>query len=317
MQHKLYRLGVEKLAKEINKGMKFRAPKGAHGFLPALHFLYANKPEIYGTMEPVIHMEEWAWLAGDKECYFFETPELADNLIRSGSNISDTCNIFAENSVFMLALPSVGFEFCNSGLLVTMVNSAARQQMAKEFFGALGLPEPEVKSARELGDITFAITYNSGSAWSRVILPQSRVVELLNTDEQTYCDFMKNEDKFVECFTDVMTLSDAERKEQYKISKLVCSFLVYKQAMPDRIREGMPGKHTYATPVTGKNKSFEIRAPQHRDTLSAHYRSWHFRQLVNEKYYQGEHAKKPIGSRIVFVSDTTVNREQTNHTAEA
>ena len=46
----------------------------------------------------------------------------------------------------------------------------------------------------------------------------------------------------------------------------------------------------------------------------AHYRRWHFRTLKHERYYQsGEWAGKPIGSRVVFVRDSFVNKDVCPH----
>lgn len=39
-----------------------------------------------------------------------------------------------------------------------------------------------------------------------------------------------------------------------------------------------------------------------------HLRAWHFRQLRHERYYQGQYANWPRGSRIVFVSEAQVGR---------
>ena len=47
-----------------------------------------------------------------------------------------------------------------------------------------------------------------------------------------------------------------------------------------------------------------------RKLPGAHYRRWHFRQLRNERYYRGEYANLPRGSRIVFVNEASVNAER-------
>jgi len=42
---------------------------------------------------------------------------------------------------------------------------------------------------------------------------------------------------------------------------------------------------------------------------STHYRSFHFRQLMHERYYKNEYENIPVGSRIVPVRDTFVNKD--------
>lgn len=38
-------------------------------------------------------------------------------------------------------------------------------------------------------------------------------------------------------------------------------------------------------------------AQREGESPSAHYRLWHFRQLRDERYYQGKHQNRPVGSR--------------------
>ena len=44
--------------------------------------------------------------------------------------------------------------------------------------------------------------------------------------------------------------------------------------------------------------------------------TWHFRQLRNERYYRGEHANTPVGSRWVFVAPELTDTEKKKHLVE-
>lgn len=44
-------------------------------------------------------------------------------------------------------------------------------------------------------------------------------------------------------------------------------------------------------------------------TRREHLRTWHFRQLRHERYYQGQYANWPRGSRIVFVSESHIGNK--------
>lgn len=44
-------------------------------------------------------------------------------------------------------------------------------------------------------------------------------------------------------------------------------------------------------------------------STSSHYRSWHIRQLRDDRYYQNEYKDLKPGSRLVFVKDSFINRD--------
>jgi len=109
------------------------------------------------------------------------------------------------------------------------------------------------------------------------------------------------------------------------IVKLVASIMVYINALGDEVlHRGVPFKKENAkflskglNPTDKKEPDlFTLRGPKGYTgrKQGAHYRRWHFRTLKHERYYQsGEWAGKPIGSRVVFVRDSFVNKEICPH----
>jgi hypothetical protein len=114
---------------------------------------------------------------------------------------------------------------------------------------------------------------------------------------------------------DVRGLSQDDAVAEFYAFKIVCALAVYNMATNGEMQNsGMPGSK--APHIEGKfdrkgTRSFNLQlasgsSSEHRSP-DMHYRRWHFRQLKDERYYQGEHEKKPRGSRWVFVRDTLVS----------
>jgi hypothetical protein len=107
------------------------------------------------------------------------------------------------------------------------------------------------------------------------------------------------------------------------ICKLICSVLVYCQALGDEVlHKGVPFKKDNVIKLsknTNKKKgttSMTLRGPKGFSSKRAqsHYRKWHFRTLKDERFYQSDEWKdKPRGSRVVFVRDSVVNRDVSPH----
>ena len=114
-------------------------------------------------------------------------------------------------------------------------------------------------------------------------------------------------------------------EEGLKIVRLVASVLIYIKALGDEVlHRGVPNKKENragllekTAPTKSNNpKTFTLKGPRGYTgrKQGSHYRRWHFRTLKHERYYQtGEWAGKPIGSRVVFVRDSFVNKDVCPH----
>lgn len=112
-----------------------------------------------------------------------------------------------------------------------------------------------------------------------------------------------------------LKLSAQEESYQFELLRLVISMMIYVHVTnQETLKPGFPGQ------VISKDKSkflhFGMTSPITLKTRSnhtignlnkeAHYRSWHIRQYMDEKYYKNEWANQPIGSRLGFVKETIV-----------
>lgn len=118
-------------------------------------------------------------------------------------------------------------------------------------------------------------------------------------------------------------LSESDAKLTGFMVRFVVGLAVYHKATNGEFfRDGFPdGKKQQLSGIRSadikglKSHTFTI-ASMDRSATAAHYRSWHFRQLRAERFYRGEHAGEPVGSRWIFVKDTVVGEKVEPHTVE-
>jgi hypothetical protein len=318
MRHKFYPFNLEYITKAALKVYKeARKLPQLEQIRYSISQVYTNDPEILRSMEPLIHMEEYEWISSPQRInYFFDSEDLVENLIKSASNIQDETALYNGSESFTVAIPESAKWFPKiTGMLVSIGKHESRnERILQPFFKWLKGPVPQVEIAGDLGHFTICATYRvkGSECWIRLVIPSHWIPILLNSESPNeWADFMRKESKFH--FKFMAGLTREEEVEQYYLSRLLLGLLVYRKSLPHRITEGTPtGRAEFATPFIAKRSTPLKVSPPTREhsSPSGHYRSWHFRQLMNERFYKGEHKDKKIGSRIVFVSDSVVGQKQ-------
>ena len=297
--------------------------RGMKGMQAAMNKIYTRAPEIISTMEPSFHADEYYWATKSKKVYFPASEELVKNLIAGSFNIQDPVALMGgESESFILMLPKgmeIGGRKVGSGLLVTMMPIKQRaESMFPELFQWIGIPTPEIVVPGGLvTDFSIAINYQEDIdtiGYSRLIMPSSdfsTVIAMKSADE-----FIEYYEKTNQCpnLDGYMPLDREGYVYQFELFKLVCGFLVYRRCMADRFTEGLPAefnKFESTSACMPEYKAAVFTGPDgySHGPKSAHYRSWHFRQLMDERYYKGVHAAEKPGSRVVFVRDSYVGAE--------
>ncbi len=326
MRNKGYFLNSEKLAnmhRKYSKKEEKRKRKNIDLIPEALRFLYLEQPKIIQTLDFIIHAEEHAWLSSDRKCYFFDDLETCKNVAKGVYRIDDIEPIFQGPETFQMMIPK-GMKFNNintgGGLLVTLHDAAegAREDsLFTPFLKSLGLPR--IKATRNNDD-----EYNGVFGMSIIYQEKHGSIEYMrccfNSGLLNYVlrhqtnDAYQAELKRVNGFKylEGALLNPPEEDYQYEILRLVLGFLVYRMALPERIREGYPegGESDAKTALVRNLNAITIQSPKKEKTSpTGHYRSWHIRQLNHERYYKGEYERQPAGSRMIFVKDTYVNQD--------
>ena len=111
-------------------------------------------------------------------------------------------------------------------------------------------------------------------------------------------------------------LSLSEREKSLTIQrfalKLYVALCLYVQAGGSEVLvDGMPvtkpGQVNFPDMQQKTAKKVTLKSlATNKKNPHAHYRSWHFRQLTDDRYYKGEYEGMEPGSRIIFVRDTYV-----------
>jgi len=329
MKHRNYSLTTEKNANLMRKHGFIKTSKKKKGIdyiRMGIKNTYNMVTDFHNTLEAVIFAEEWYWLNTDRQCYFFDDIDVANNVAKGSYRVDDITPVFKRNEAFMLMLPKgfkIGGHSKGGGLLVNIFNHMDRKDdIFKPFYNdVLGQEEPNVTATGDMGNWTISVAYQEkakGNEYMRCSVPNfnlNKIVSLNNALE--YKEYMIETNKFD--YFEGMDLEGAEYQYQYEMLRLVAGFLVYRHALPERVRDGFPqgGKRDSETASIRNTRGSVLRAPQGLDIAhQAHYRSWHFRQLMDERFYKGEHKDKPAGSRIIFVKDSMVNREVKASTIE-
>ena len=325
MRYRPYRLNMEKIIRIIRKSGIFKLPKAKDIKMmqKGMAWTYKNSIAKLSAMEIIIHAEELNWLKTGKTVYFPESLEMAQNLMNSAYTINSQDAFYDGDETFILSLPD-GLEFdeCDkgSGLIVTISKHKDRMEMINDFTDWLGIDPVNVTVRGDQGKYTIAINYQNpfnSDMFLRVALPSNNALKALKMrNVEEYIQSMTDKNAFN--YKDSFDLDEEEFAYQFEMIRLVCGFLVYKKALPERITTGLPGINHKAveTPLTKGQDHHVIHSPKGTREVEGHYRSWHFRNLVAERYYRNEHAKKPIGSRVFVVSYSYVFQDVDAKTVE-
>jgi len=319
--HRGYVFSSNRIVKALRKaGMVKHNKKDASPKTLFAHLghVYKSHPELRQTMDCMVHAEEHFWMHNGQQIYFFEDAQFCKNIIRGTYSIKETMPLFHGNESFILMLPEQ-FALANvnkgSGLLVTIFRHTDRElQVFDNFFDSINQERANVEIVGEHGDWMICVSYQevAGSdVYSRVAIPNIWIEAVCNMENlQQYIDHMKDKNRF-DYFAGAL-LDSPELDYQFQIFRFVIGFLVYRHALPERIREGLPNKvapHEYTSPFVPKPHTSIVSHPaKEKGEVQGHYRSWHFRQLTDDRYYKGEHEDKQKGSRIIFVSDSFVKK---------
>lgn len=319
MKHRTYRLSSEAITRFLvkNKMIKTKEPKSISAIYEAIKRCLIQEPRIIQGLEWSVYAEELYWLEHtDRDVYFFNDENVVNQLIESSFNIRNFDGFYSGGvESFILALPKdCEINPRGGGFLVTLVDSdEGSGQLYDPFHERLGLPLPSVSRDGLVGKFSVSVNYEDVSgemAIARLCLDSALISQFLNC---------KNADEYSQIMSETNAFSydttyqvNQDETLNYMITRLVCAFLVYRHALPERIQKGYPQMRKEFGSSRAKNVNvYNVAGPKVEtgDTKAGHYRSWHFRQLMNERYYRGEHAQRPIGSRVVFVSDTFIGRE--------
>jgi hypothetical protein len=277
--------------------------------------------DVYNSVDFKIYCEEHYWGVMGKCAIFPESDDLVYKLLSAKYDCNSGAIFSLPFESFVLAMPRgltyLGQEI-QSCLVTTGLYETFCQPHVEHFCKHIGINSPNVTLEKDI--------------------PGARQISLVYRD-------IENHDLAVQCWM----LSDmwptmlscksveefhsrfakehstmADSAIQFTLYKLIAGLSIYNTATEgEYLDAGLPGQkpgvRIEGSPGSRPNKHFILREndivkKEMRSEPGQHYRSWHFRNLRDQRFYHGKYECWEPGSRWVFVSDAVINGQLDPHT---
>lgn len=321
-RYRLYQSSTDSLVQMIRSVMRLN--KSEISERQALQLYFKKEPSEIEASTAFVMAEERHWQASGRHV-IFPLPELIKQLADSKFNIRGVAGFSWPFQTSMIALPTKGILGSVPGVLITWQKFSVRcNETINPFYEHLDRHErmlPPGNPARENAEsVTFSYQapHPEGVLTVRAEFLVENIPYLLGAE--TAHEFGQRIGRLEEGKTSLpMEREDIET--QYKLLRLVAGMSLLYQINPKGLfQPGLPGVRFSGSEklprgATAVRATLPGNGLEMKGAKALHHRRWHFRTLVNERYYQGEHKDAPRGSRVVLVSDSLVGAGQA-HTSE-
>ncbi|MHD0644684.1 hypothetical protein ACYPKM_03460 [Pseudomonas aeruginosa] len=271
-----------------------------------------------------IRAEEHYWQRMGSRVIFPESTGIIDNLINAKFQFDQITSIPLPCKSFIVAMPN-GYKHNGVTIPSFMVSSyeclKVKEEIYQPYYKSLDkdfdliIKAPDYKP----GAIGVAITFRDmrhDQAYTRVFEQESVFPIALQCEN--LADFKKALGDAPDSMTNI-DMDEVDFTIQYFAMRFVMAMGVYNRATDnDYLVDGFPGGSEPR--MNFRNKDLPIKPMALSNKVAAtgkdkgakpsdHLRSWHFRNLKAEVYYQGEYANLPPGSRWVFIPEAMVGRK--------
>ncbi|MDU8351413.1 hypothetical protein RYA05_05880 [Pseudomonas syringae pv. actinidiae] len=330
-QYEIYPRLIDKLVQRIKKAEKTAVKANA---VSILREFIDYDPSFVNKMDFLIMADEKFWEREGNHTIFPENTLVLDNLLKARFSIEKSIGFDLPFSSFILSLPQ-GYKvdgFPIPSCLVTWIEyEGAHEHTTYPFCDYLGVPRPRViqKTVSGEGEYALRIMFrdrNDSFLYHRAVALESHLPAILRA---------KNTSQFLEILgtyqntnlIKVIAPDDIDLNIQFRLFKLIAAIGVYNIATEGKkLQDGLPS--SLSPKIIGKSPDMQLAmstlsnhpAPKgamnsaNKESPEMHVRSWHFRELRDDRFYKGEHSHKPKGSRIIFIPETVVGGDVTPHT---
>lgn len=279
-----------------------------------------RNPELSNDHAFYIMAEELHLKDNGSQVIFPESPVVLDNLLKARFSMESHEGFDLPFSSFLLAMP-MGYKYAGiqiPGLLVTWIpGKDFAPGVLSPFLRLLSIEEGRTRftDLPDMGLLSIVfLDRDSKGARSRSIIYGEDLPELLKA---------KSPEGFRDSMVRLGILRDSDSMDQKEASlqfyalRLVASLGVYHLATGGkRLKPGFPmasaprmdGKRPEQS-VAPLTLSSCIPTDDITSVKQSHFRTWHFRQLRDERFYRGEFSERAQGTRYVFVSEALIGME--------
>ncbi len=281
------------------------------------------EPEGKGSIKHWMASAEYHWrYPNQRHALFPESLELCERLMRAKFEVGKGATLDFPYEVFALFMPK-GFRLAGAqttSCLVQFMSYGDRQtqlnclqldsQLDLVTFEGNDLPLDTMCM-----NVHYPSPFNDKMRESFVV-PVDKVMEYLELDDgRAFARVLGHLGRDGDTLT--IETSDHEAEYQQQLLKFIVTMMVYVSARgEDALTNGVP----CAIPNQATDKGVAVKgitlSDQKTDRLMAasHIRAMHFRNLRHEKYYKGEHEKKPQGSRWSLVKESVIGERMKTKT---
>ena len=319
MQYTRYSFFLDKILREIRSNSK---KKDVPDINPILRALIQKDPSLLFEQSGHFILFEKFWMNNDKTVVYPLDAEVLDRITNGKYSVSYPEGVIPFANTFILNFP-VGYKIAGQPATSVLVHFGVGEDLIKKCITPLlaeldleGVEEyriaDEENSQAQIMDFIYTRPASKKGEFPlyREHIPWRHIGDVLQ-DKKVGTDPLHGKSELI------LPLNEEEREYRFGLIRLIVAMMVYVQAAEGVLQNGFPGqaqvfKGGQYFKVQGAKELTLGGTPKNAppNKKGVHYRSWHIRQLRDDRYYQGEWAGKPKGTRFVFVSDTYVGDEE-------
>jgi hypothetical protein len=314
----LYPLLTDKIVSSVRQHLPGKARKSLSDSQVLADFV-RRQPDIQNDHSFYIMAEELFLQANDSQVIFPETSTVLDNLLRARFSLESIEGFDLPFTAFILSVPR---GYAHSGvklpsLMVSWVKEDGyKGEVLKPFLNHIHVPDEKVSFSELPSDGMLSLVYlDQGGERSRTVIYGADIPILLSAKNPADYRAAMVRQGLIKSEDD---LDESDRDIQFYGLRLIAALGVYHVATQGRkLKPGFPTPQ--APKMDGRRAEQQVApvtllnsAPPRADSddsasaASAHYRSWHFRQLRDIRFYKGEFSHYAPGTRYVFVEAAMV-----------
>jgi hypothetical protein len=323
----LYPRLVDRIVNDVSKSVPSKERKRMTR-KDCIRMVLDYSPNLLHSLDFMIMAEEHFWEREGSHAIFPESDAVLDNLLRAKYKMETSEGFSLPFDSFFLAIPH---GYTHKGIrlqsfMVTMLPYLRSQEYTIfPFCKHIGLPQPKGVAHNPASENArcIALTYRdpeNNIAYARALQTEDKLPLILQCE--TPEDFKSVIGSYQGKYG-VIDLNENDLQIQFISMKLVAALGVYNMATEgSRLASGFPGKLEPRINNRSKDQRLAFSTLKNAskteasepDAREAFYRTWHFRQLRDERFYRGDYENIARGSRYTFVSDTVVGQKVTPHT---
>ena len=283
-------------------------------------------PALCQAVDSLVMAHDVFWARSGKHTIFLDQPDVPQRLMAAQFDVASeqTAGLTLPFESFRLALPKGTTSPAGHplpGIQVTWIEyEAIVPQVLESFFRYVNLANmPDISNIEhqpgERALVVNMLLNHSTLESMHTVMLESRLPDILAAE--TVEEFHARLGSFSDGALQFAALSPDEQEQQYAAIRLVCALGVFNAATEGQfLKPGFPGgqaPRTIGGALSPRMDHHTLAMPAlERASPEEHYRAAHYRQLRHERYYQGDYATWPRGSRWAYVRDTWVRRDEDN-----